>query len=290
MSYASLLATATTTAATTKINTFFPSPQRKPNSIALPRRKDNDSSAVSLSGTQKSSIQTFALSSNKAGIYPMCETIEHIVLFKMKPNTNLDILIQELNNLKRLPGVIYLTAGYVYDMYSSNTSLDYTIFLHSRHRNKQDLDIYMHCPEKLKFTNTYTELYYEDYALVDWVTYHPQPLHNPSVGTALRATFLDMKEDGWGVICDVVGDSLGDLTVQQTFGGSYIGKTYRPQNKGFSIASLGVYPGIFQLQAVGSPEEFAKKLEGDVKAAIDNIMVVDYIVKDVYVSSHYGTI
>ncbi|KAL5707983.1 hypothetical protein ACHQM5_018827 [Ranunculus cassubicifolius] len=268
----------------TRFNSF-PVLQPKPNTITpfhpsqfVPR---DDFSSMSLFPLFRHS-QHARRAIRSSNPYPMHETIEHIVLFKMKPSANLDILIQELNNLRHLPGVLYLTSGYVFEMYSSNSRCEFTIFVHSRFRSKQDLDAYMCHPKKLRFTKTYTEIYYEDYMIVDWVTYHQQPLVNPIVGSALRVTLFKLKDEGWGRICEVIGEELGEAVVQQTFGQSYIGRTYRPAAKGFSIASLGVFEGVYKLRALDESVEFGKKLEEKLKGAVEEVMVIDYIVSTVY--------
>lgn len=234
---------------------------------------------IQLSSRASGSTTAAKATASPTSPYPLCETVEHIVLFKMKPGTNLEILVDQLNLLRKIPGVLYLTAGIVDEFYCSSKDLYFDVFLHSRHANKQAVDSYMHNPTKLHFTNTYTELYYEDYMVLDWVTYHPEPLPNPKLGNALRLAFFKMNDNGWGDVYTKVGEELGPGSDQLTFGENYVGKTYRPAYKGFALSSLGVFPGVYQMKALGTPQDFGTKLLGQLEPTVNEVIVIDCIIK-----------
>lgn len=212
----------------------------------------------------------------------MRQTIEHVALFKMKPGTNLDMLIDQLNLLQTIPGIMYLSAGMINDSYYPSP-LYYDVMLHIRLRNQQDDDYYMSCPQKLNFTNTYTEPYYEDYMVMDWVAYHPEPLPFPTLWSALRLTLFKMDDGGWGPVYDGIKEAFSQgETSQVTFGQNYVGKTYRPQAKGFNLSSLAVFPGVYEMKALGTANEFGTKLKEKLKPTVSQVIVVDYIVNVLY--------
>lgn len=217
----------------------------------------------------------------------MNQTVEHIVLFKMKNGTDEETLIDAMNSLKTLPGVLYLSAGYTHGIHAS--PLDFNIFLHSRHATKAHLDAYMGHRLKYGFTMTYTEPYYQDYMIIDYVHEHHGLLQRPTLGNALRATFFNLK-DGWGErdkdrVVEVMKESLTGSIEQQTFGETYEGTTYRPAHKGYEVGMLAVFPGLAELKALGTPQEFAQKMNEKLKATLDQnvtVFVVDFVLKEVY--------
>lgn len=215
------------------------------------------------------------------------QTVEHIVLFKMKEGTDEATMVDAMNSLKCLPGVLYLSSGFVHGIHCSPH--DFNIFLHSRHATKDDLDRYMGHRLKYAFTMTYTEPYYHDYMIIDFVHDHDGPLDHPKLGNALRCTFLKMK-DGYGEnekkkVLQVIGEALEGSTDQQTFGESYEGSTYRPAHKGYDFGTLAVFPSVKELASLGSPQEFSKKMQIKLQDMVDEsvtVFVVDYEINELY--------
>ncbi|KAL5702021.1 hypothetical protein ACHQM5_027292 [Ranunculus cassubicifolius] len=214
----------------------------------------------------------------------MNQTIEHIVLFKTRDNTEqskIDELIQGLDDLRNLDNVLHLTTGTVHKTPSSSLS-SFNVFLHSRYPTKLDLDNYMGSDQHLTLVKNVIRPINEDYMIVDWVYDHEdESLDHPSSGSALRVTFLKLKqgllhlgEDEKTSVVKIVGEELGGGAVKQhTFG-----ENYAALAKGFSIASLGVFANGDELEKAGSSEEFAEKLKAKLIDFVEDVFVVDYIV------------
>ncbi|KAL5697840.1 hypothetical protein ACHQM5_028950 [Ranunculus cassubicifolius] len=216
------------------------------------------------------------------------QTVEHIVLFKMKEGyKDYETFIDAMNSLKCLPGVLYLSSGYIKDIHHPTDG--FNVFLHSRHATKEHLDKYMGHRLKYAFTMTYTEPYYQDYQIIDYVHEHDSPIVHPAKGTALRTVFYKLK-DGWGPsdkekAIKVAKEHLPGAIDQQTFGDSYEGTTYRAAHKGYQVGVLGLFPGVADLKRLKSPKEFAKELERKLQGTLvpeGGVIVVDYEVKVAY--------
>jgi Stress responsive A/B Barrel Domain len=64
-------------------------------------------------------------------------TVEHVVLFKVRPSTDpskVDIMLSSLRDQSSLPSVSHLSAGRILRLHSTDTSeLTFTHVLHSRY-------------------------------------------------------------------------------------------------------------------------------------------------------------
>ncbi|KAL5701622.1 hypothetical protein ACHQM5_026939 [Ranunculus cassubicifolius] len=213
----------------------------------------------------------------------MNQTIEHVVLLKLKPNTDqskIDTLMNGLSDLRSIDNVLHLTTGSVHKIRSS--SLNFDIFLHSRYPSKQDLDNYMASDQHMGLVNNLLGPVCDDFMIVDWVVDHDdQGLDHPPSGSAMRVSFLKLKEEvvklgenEKGIVLKVVEEQLGGgLVKQHTFG-----ENYADPAKGFSIGSLAVFPTVDELDKAGSSEEFADKLKKKLNDYVEDVIVVDYVV------------
>ena len=115
---------------------------------------------------------------------------------------------------------------------------------------------------------------------VDWVAEDLEGPVAPSCGSALRVTFLKLKEnlgeETKGEILGVIKgikSSFGQIS-QLTFG-----ENFSPgRAKGYSIASIAVFPGVSELEALDSNEELVKLQKEKVKEHLESVVVVDYLV------------
>lgn len=215
--------------------------------------------------------------------YPPCQTIEHFALFKMKQGTNLEILVDQINRLRTIPGILYLSGGLVHDSSYPSPLPSYDVWLHARFRNQQDVDAYMVSPQKLNFTYTYTEAYYEDYMGLDWFSYHPEPLPSHKLWSAMRLTLFKVDDGGWEPVYKAIKDVYGNgEATLVTYGQNHVGGNYRSHTKGFQLSSLAVFPGVYEMEALGTAKEFRTNLEKNLQPSVSEVIVVDYIVKVFY--------
>lgn len=115
---------------------------------------------------------------------------------------------------------------------------------------------------------------------VDWVADALQGPLVPSPGSALRVTFLKLKEnlgdEVKGQILEVIAgmrEKLGP-NVQLT-----VGDNFSPARaKGFSIASIAIFPGPNELEAAASDKEMVELQKEKVREHLESVIVVDYVV------------
>ncbi|KAL5723813.1 hypothetical protein ACHQM5_007160 [Ranunculus cassubicifolius] len=299
---ASLSCLSSSISVTNKPNSFLQSQQKTNfNTVSfssLQRQARNESAFVKpsvlpllpvLSSSRASTTTKAVPSSTPLTPAKLNETVEHIVLFKMKPDFEAyEIFIDAMNSLKTLPGVLYLSSGYIHDVHSAPLE-GFTVFLHSRHLTREHLDLYMGHRLKYGFTMTYTEPTYADYMIIDYVHSHDGPLDHPGKGDALRTAFFKLK-DGYSAsdkekVLKVASEHLPGSVDQITFGDSFEGTTYRPAHKGYQLGALALFPNLKTMKKLHTPEEYAKHLEGKLVGTLvpeGGVFVVDYEVKEVY--------
>ncbi|GAB4838019.1 hypothetical protein Ancab_027546 [Ancistrocladus abbreviatus] len=213
------------------------------------------------------------------------QVIEHVVLFNVKDKTDpakINAMIDGLSGLKSLDMVLHLTAGPIYRQRSSG--LNFNHLLHSRYRTKDDLRNYSDHPNHLSVVRESALPICEDIMAVDWVVAGDLdgPI-SPSPGSTMRLQFIKLKEGlGESEKAEVMGvigglkEKLGESGISITQ--LSCGENFSPgRAKGFSIASIGVFSGINELDAATGMAEIAAEKD-KVRDYIDGLVVVDYVV------------
>lgn len=209
------------------------------------------------------------------------QPIEHVVLFKVKDgldSSKVNDMLTGLNGLISLDQVLHLTAGPILRNRSSSST--FTHLLHSRYPSKEDLSIYSAHPAHMNVVKQFVLPICDDIMAVDWVA---DALKGPVVappGSALRLTLLKLKENlGEEVkseILEVIAglrEKLGP-NVQLT-----VGENFSPARaKGFSIASIAIFPGPNELEAAASDQEMVELQKEKVREYLESVIVVDYVV------------
>ncbi|KAJ8766688.1 hypothetical protein K2173_004512 [Erythroxylum novogranatense] len=206
-------------------------------------------------------------------------TVEHIVLFKVKDDTDptkVHSMITNLNGLTSLDSVLHLSAGALHRTKSS--PFPFTHMLHSRYPSKDHLSTYSAHPSHVSVVKEFVLPICEDVMAVDWVA---DDLHGsvlPPPGSALRVTFLKLKENlGQQVKDEILGVIKG---IKERIGGVEqitCGENFSPARaKGYSIASLAVFGGVSELDALDSKEELVSVEKEKVKDYLESVIVVDY--------------
>ncbi|XP_058728145.1 stress-response A/B barrel domain-containing protein UP3-like, partial [Vicia villosa] len=131
------------------------------------------------------------------------KTIEHIVLFKVKENSEpskLTSMVNGLSSLISLDQVLHLTTGPL--LRNRSTALTFTHMLHSRYKSKEDLEAYSTHPSPIGVVRGSILPIIDDLMAVDWVA---EDIDSgelvPNPGSAIYVTFLKLKE---GVFNDEV--------------------------------------------------------------------------------------
>ncbi|KAF3439663.1 hypothetical protein FNV43_RR17941 [Rhamnella rubrinervis] len=212
--------------------------------------------------------------------YSSNQAIEHIVLFKVKDDTDpskVNAMVSGLNGLVSLDQVLHISAGPI--LRNRSSSFNFTHILHSRYNSKDDLSAYSLHPNHLSVVKESVLPICEDIMAVDWVA---QDLHGPvkpPPGSALRVTFLKLKENlDDGVKSEILGvikgikDSFGQINQISC------GENFSPARaKGYSIASLAVFPGVGEIDAVDSNQELLDLQKEKVRDYLESVVVVDYV-------------
>ncbi|KAJ9168023.1 hypothetical protein P3X46_019602 [Hevea brasiliensis] len=194
----------------------------------------------------------------KSPIQMSTTTIEHIVLFKVKDDTDhgkVNTMLSSLNSLVSLDPVLHLAAGPLYGTKSS--PIPFTHMLHSRYSSKDNLNAYSAHPSHVTAVKESVLPICDDVMAVDWVADDLQGPVVPAPGSAIRVTFLKLKEN--------LGEDVKNeiLAVIKGIKGSFgeinqitCGENFSPARaKGYSIASLAVFPAVSEMEAVDSKEE-----------------------------------
>ncbi|MCD9646231.1 hypothetical protein HAX54_035919 [Datura stramonium] len=207
------------------------------------------------------------------------QIVEHVVLFKAKPDADpskLSAMVNNLNSLTSLSQVVHLNSGPL--IRDRSSSFSFTHILHSRYKSKSDLADYSAHPAHVSVVKEYVLPMVDDIMAVDWI---PSYFSGPSVvppGSALRVTFLKLKENLGENEKSQVLSAVGGI--KEKFPGIQqltVGENFSPARaKGFSIASIAVFKGVNELEALESQTELANEQKDKVRDFLDGVVVVDY--------------
>lgn len=211
----------------------------------------------------------------------MASAIEHIVLFKVKPETDdskIAAMVNGLNGLASLDTVLSITAGPL--LRNRSSAFVFTHMLHSRYRSKEDLASYSQHPSHVSVVRDSVLPICDDVMAVDWIAEDLRGDVAPPPGSAVRVNFLKLKEDSSEeakseVLAAIkeVGEGLGQIRQLSA------GENFSPgRAKGFSIASLAVFDGPGDLEGLESSEEFVNSKKDKVRNYLESVIVVDYLV------------
>ncbi|RZB71909.1 Stress-response A/B barrel domain-containing protein UP3 [Glycine soja] len=204
--------------------------------------------------------------------------IEHVVLFKVKEDvapSEADTMVERINSLASLEQLLHLTVGPLFRIRTSPPSLKFTHFFHTRFNSMDDLRSYVAHPAHVAVVKANTPLV-DDAMALDWLAEVPGGTVPPP-GSALRVTFFKLKEGVEDRVKDeIVGAMRGfqrefKQAIQLTCGGNFS----PARAKGFSIASLEVFPGLSELEAAKELGDYHKNEK--IKEHLESVMVLDYV-------------
>ncbi|KAJ4831861.1 hypothetical protein Tsubulata_947068 [Turnera subulata] len=208
-------------------------------------------------------------------------TVEHIVLFKVKDGTDqakITTMLSSLNALSSLDPVLHISAAPIHRLRSS--PIPFTHILHSRHSSKDLFQAYASHPSHLAVVTDSVRPIIDDAMALDWVAPDLQGPVAPPLGSAVRVTFLKVKENlGDGVKGEILGVIKG---IKDRFGGIdqiSCGENFTPgRDKGYSIASVAVFQGLSEMEAVDAQEELVNLQKDLVRDHLDGVVVLDFVV------------
>ncbi|RDY06089.1 Stress-response A/B barrel domain-containing protein UP3, partial [Mucuna pruriens] len=206
------------------------------------------------------------------------KTVEHVVLFKVKEETEaskVSDMVNGLSSLVSLDQVLHLSVGPL--LRNRSSSLTFTHMLHTRYKSKEDLEAYAVHPSHVSVVKGHVLPIIDDIMAVDWIAHDLRAGLVPPQGSAIRVSFLKLKEN---VNSDeVLGVVRGIPETFKQISEFSFGENFSPARaKGFSIASLAVFPGPTELEAVDSNEDLVNYHKDKVRDQIESVVVVDYVV------------
>ncbi|CAH8314351.1 unnamed protein product [Eruca vesicaria subsp. sativa] len=228
------------------------------------------------------SLSTVAMSSSSTTTPP--EIIEHIVLFKVKPETDstkIASMLNGLNSLLSLSQVLHISASPLHRVRSSPSL--FTHVLHSRYRSKDDLNAYAAHPDHVRVVKESVLPICEDVMAVDWVADRVPGTLAPPPGSAAKLTFLKVKEGGDKE--EIVGVIKGLRERIPGVGEITVGENFSPARaKGFSIASIAFFRDLGEMESVDGEKELVDGEKEKVREFIDSTIVVEFVVPSGLVS------
>ncbi|KAL6220932.1 hypothetical protein ACLB2K_008685 [Fragaria x ananassa] len=176
--------------------------------------------------------------------------VEHVVLFNVKPSTDpskVNSMVNGLNNL-----TLHLTAGPL--LRTRSSPFAFTHLLHSRYSSKDNLAAYSAHPGHLTVVKDSVLPICDD----------------------VMAVKEGLDEAAKGEILEVIKGIEGKFG---EVGQISVGENFSPARaKGYSIASVAVFKGVSEMEAVDSKEELAKLEKDKVREYLESVIVLDYVV------------
>ncbi|KAJ4791646.1 Stress-response A/B barrel domain-containing protein UP3 [Rhynchospora pubera] len=241
----------------------------RPHSFLVkPQSLRSSSTSLRLSTSASASMSTSSSS-----------TIEHFVLFKLRPSTDpskIDTMISSLRALSSLPSVSHFSAGPILRLRSAAASeLAFTHLLHSRYESKEKLSEYANDPAHVKVVKECVLPIADDVMAVDWVAegVAPGPI---APGSAIRLTFAKLKEGS-----DATELTSALASAKDDAGATLVsyGENFSPARaKGYSFGLLAAFPKVDDLEKLtgGHVEAIKEK----VKPILESVIVLDFVVSE----------
>ncbi|CAN8258343.1 unnamed protein product [Cochlearia groenlandica] len=241
-------------------------PKHSPINLRLPRR----------------SLSAAAAAMSSSSSPPQAQIIEHIVLFKVKDETDpvkIRSMINGLNGLVTLPEVLHISAAPLHRVRSSPVSA-FTHVLHSRYGSKQDLATYAAHQDHVRVVKESVLPICDDVMAVDWIADKVPGTLSPPPGSVAKVTFIKPKEnlgnEDRSEILEVIKgleerfSGIGQITVGENFSPA--------RAKGFSIASIAYFKDLDEMEGVDAKTEMVNSEKDKVRDYIDSTIVVEFVV------------
>ncbi|KAI9122824.1 hypothetical protein K1719_005713 [Acacia pycnantha] len=208
------------------------------------------------------------------------QIIEHIVLFKLKDETDpstVTAIVNRVNSLVSLPEVLHIAMGPIHRIRSS--PLTFSHMLHARYNSRSDLDAYTTHPSHVSVVKANAP-FCDDSMALDWVA---DDLRGDLVlppGSAVRVRFMKLKENSSEEVKnEILGVLRGIKDKFSEISQFSCGENFSPgRAKGFSIGSVAVFAGISELEAMDSNEESTKHEKDKIGEHVESEIVIDYVV------------
>ncbi|KAJ4831862.1 hypothetical protein Tsubulata_047068 [Turnera subulata] len=216
-------------------------------------------------------------------------TIDHVVLLKVKDDTDpskVKDMIDNLRGLYSLGLVLSRTVGPLHRVHSSPSP--FTHIIHSRFSSLENVRAYAAHPVHVSVGKEYVYPICDDVLIVDWVVDDPRGPLAPPPGSAMRVSLLKLKEGEAAAKDEVLGVVKESIGGKGNLGGVHqvtFGENVSPLSaQGYSIMSLVLFHGLSELEAAPAADTIG--VEGSLvgkksKEHLESAIVVDYVVPSV---------
>ncbi|VVA98545.1 unnamed protein product [Arabis nemorensis] len=252
-----------------------------PSSFSLVFSSTKHSPTFHLRRRSLSAVTTTMSSSS-----PPKQIIEHIVLFKVKDDTDSNKITSMINNLNALVSlnqVLHISAAPLHRVRSASA---FTHVLHSRYGSKEDLNSYAAHPDHVRVVKESVLPICEDVMAVDWIADKIPGTLAPPSGSVAKITFLKVKEN----VSDEAKSEIVDVIkgLREKFPGIgqiTVGENFSPARaKGFSIASIAYFKDLAELESVDTQTDLVNSQKDKVREFLDSTIVVEFVVPSSLVS------
>ncbi|KAK9690709.1 hypothetical protein RND81_09G148700 [Saponaria officinalis] len=151
--------------------------------------------------------------------------------------------------------------------------------LHGRYLTVSDLYNYSLDPDHVSVVDSLVRPLCEDVMAVDWsADVGPSTTLVPRPGSAMRVTFLQVEDEGekeafFEGVRKIIKEGIVGPYEQISYGNNF-----SDRGKGYSVATLVVFPDLNELDACEEYEDHMKSLVHKIKCSHDHILTVDYLV------------
>ncbi|KAK1390063.1 Stress-response A/B barrel domain-containing protein UP3 [Heracleum sosnowskyi] len=195
--------------------------------------------------------------------------IEHVVLYRFKPEaeqSQITDMMNGLNSLISVKEVAYLSAGPLLRIQSS--SLTFTHMLHCRFHSEDDLKAYTVHPSHVSLVNRTVII--DEIMAVDWIM---EDASAPAPGSVSKVVFLKMRNGlaQKNYVLEVIRETCSKFSSIRQF---TLGENFSPKRaKGFSIAILMLFDGV---EVLDSNAEIMNLLDEKLKELVEDDLVLDF--------------
>ncbi|KAJ7533479.1 hypothetical protein O6H91_13G051100 [Diphasiastrum complanatum] len=211
--------------------------------------------------------------------------VEHVVLFKVKPETPVDkvqALVDGIHGLRGLDGVLDLAFAPVLNLWPTHTSwaAGFTHVLYGRYKDKASLHAFTISSAHQSVAEHYAKPILDDLLILNWEA-SPSPPVEEDFG-AIRIGVLKLKEL---VTAEDIKALLGTFNsypnIFPCVGQVSAGPNFSPAGpRGFNFGYFARFKSVKELEELTTNSDHVALMENKVKPHVESFIIVDSLKED----------